>query len=454
MNKKTIACIFAALFLLLSLLPAVGMLLSRQSVSAANETLSQPPKLLNSAGKVNLSVLKDTTDYIADHFYLRNKLVNAWAELNAAVFKTSSEEQVLLGSDGWLFYASTLDDYMGRGLSDTELKRAASNLALIQESVESRGAKFLFTIAPNKNSLYPAHMPAFVPSSHETSNAEQILPYFSSEGIHYKDLFSVLRGRGEVLYYKTDSHWNEQGAALAADSILAAFGTDADYFDRDFPLSVQHKGDLYEMLFPTGNFTETAHLYDGFTHSTKGNPNGGNAMRIETANDNEEGTLLCWRDSFGISLYPYLADSFGRALFLRSSSYDLTEMDALQADHVLIELVERNLDWLIRYVPVMPAPARGIEQDERVIAERSVHVAVKEDSKHELVYVSGELDVPYNGESVFLLAGDAAFETFVTENDGRWSFHAYLSQEQSAKIESLCIKSDTALLSYPILVEN
>ena len=129
-------------------------------------------------------------------------------------------------------------------------------------------------------------------------------------------------------------------------------------------------------------------------------------------------------------------------------------MDALQADHVLIELVERNLDWLIRYVPVMPAPARGIEQDERVIAERSVHVAVKEDSKHELVYVSGELDVPYNGESVFLLAGDAAFETFVTENDGRWSFHAYLSQEQSAKIESLCIKSDTALLSYPILVEN
>ena len=56
MNKKTIAGVFAALFLLLSLLPAAGMLLSGQSVSAANETLSQPPKLLNPAGKVNLSV--------------------------------------------------------------------------------------------------------------------------------------------------------------------------------------------------------------------------------------------------------------------------------------------------------------------------------------------------------------------------------------------------------------
>ena len=54
MNKKTIAGVFAALFLLLSLLPAAGMLLSGQSVSAANETLSQPPKLLNPAGKINL----------------------------------------------------------------------------------------------------------------------------------------------------------------------------------------------------------------------------------------------------------------------------------------------------------------------------------------------------------------------------------------------------------------
>lgn len=454
MNKKTIACIFAALFLLLSLLPAVGMLISREGRAAANETLSSSPKLHNSDGKINLSVLGETTDYIADHFFLRSELVNAWAELNASVFKTSSEEQVVLGSDGWLYYASTLDDYMGIGMNEAERNRAAANLSLIREYVENRGAKFLFTIAPNKNSLYPAHMPSYVPWAHEQSDAERICPLITSAGIPYLDLFSVFHNREEVLYYKTDSHWNEQGAALAADSILAAFGTDADYFDRDFPLSVQHKGDLYEMLFPTGTFTETAHLYDGFTHSTKSNPNGGNAMRIETANDNEEGTLLCWRDSFGISLYPYLADSFGRALFLRSSSYDLTEMDALQADHVLIELVERNLDWLIRYVPVMPAPARGIEQDERVIAERSVHVAVKEDSKHELVYVSGELDVPYNGESVFLLAGDAAFETFVTENDGRWSFHAYLSQEQSAKLESLCIKSDTALLSYPILVEN
>lgn len=450
MNKKTIACIFAALFLLLSLLPAVGMLISREGRAAANETLSSSPKLHNSDGKINLSVLKDTTDYIADHFFLRSELVNAWAELNAAVFKTSSEEQVLLGSDGWLFYASTLDDYMGRGLSDTELIRAASNLALIQESVESRGAKFLFTIAPNKNSLYPAQMPAFVPSSHETSNAEQILPYFSSEGIHYKDLFSVLRGRGEVLYYKTDSHWTDRGAALAADSIIDAFEKSSAYYDKDFSLSTEHRGDLYEMLFPTGKGTETACSYAGFSYSTEGNPNGGNAMRIETANERAEGMLLCWRDSFGISLYPFLADSFGRAVFLRSSSYDLTEIDALQADHVLIELVERNLDWLIRNVPVMAAPQRKIEMSDASFSEQTVFAAGKIDGKHDLVYVSGELVFPYDGGAVYLCAGEASYEAFVTESSGKWFFHAYLAPEQSEGLDYLCVETDSALMCYSL----
>ena len=450
MNKKTIAGVFAALFLLLSLLPAAGTLLSGESVAAANETLSQPPKLLSSSGKVNLSVLMDTTDYIADHFYLRNELVNAWAELNAALFHTSSEEQVLLGSDGWLYYASTLDDYMGRGLNDTELKRAASNLSLIQEYVEICGAKFLFTIAPNKNSIYPAQMPSFVPSAHETANAERIQPYFTSMGIHYQDLFSVLRDRGEVLYYKTDSHWTDRGAALAADSILDAFGKRVDYYDIVFSVKTEHRGDLYEMLFPTGKGTENASAYADFVYTVEGNPNGGNAMRIETANEGAEGTILCWRDSFGISLYPYLADSFGQALFLRSSSYDLTEIDVLQADHVLIELVERNLDWLIRNVPVMAAPQREIDLKNAVVSDQTVFAAGKNDSKHNLVYVSGELPFPYDGGAVYLSSGKASYEAFLTESSGKWFFHAYLAPEQSNELELLCVETDSAMMCFPL----
>ena len=63
------------------------------------------------------------------------------------------------------------------------------------------------------------------------------------------------------------------------------------------------------------------------------------------------GNLLCYRDSFGILLFPYLADSYASAKFSRLVNYDLTA----SADHVAIELVERNLRYLIQNVPISGA---------------------------------------------------------------------------------------------------
>ena len=84
----------------------------------------------------------------------------------------------------------------------------------------------------------------------------------------------------------------------------------------------------------------------GFSFKLANDPNGGNALRIRSECDGQSGTLLCWRDSFGISLYPYLSDSFESAVFLRSSSYDLAEIEKTGAHTVLIEIAERNLPQL------------------------------------------------------------------------------------------------------------
>ena len=101
------------------------------------------------------------------------------------------------------------------------------------------------------------------------------------------------------------------------------------------------------MLFPTGSGSEESERYTpGFSFTLSGDPDGGNALKIRSSCAGETGTLLCWRDSFGISLYPYLADRYENAVFLRSASYDLDEIEKAGADTVLIELVERNLAQL------------------------------------------------------------------------------------------------------------
>ena len=344
---RFVRILWIVLFLALCLIPSVGMLFAGETKPSANEILSSRPVLVKRDGSINTDVLNDVTDYIADRFAFRKNLVTAWARLNASVFHSSAEPQVILGSDGWLYYEPTLDDYMGRSMSEEQLERAAAYLARLQQEAESRGARFLFTVAPNKNSLYGEHMPSYIPSDHASSNLERLKPYLMRYGVNYTDLFDVLSSEEETLYYRGDTHWTDRGAALAADALLEALDKPSAYFAGPFAAGEPHLGDLYEMLFPTGSEREESSTYvPGFSYTLSGDPNGGNALKISSACAGRGGTLLCWRDSFGISLYPYLADSFESALFLRSSSYDLGEIEKTRADTVIIELAERNLPQL------------------------------------------------------------------------------------------------------------
>ncbi len=346
-SKYCAQIVLITLFLVLSLLPILGMFVLGETQASANEVLASKPALVGRDGSMNAKVLNDFSDYIADRFAFRKQLVTAWAKMNAALFRTSAEEQVVLGTDGWLYYTPTLDDYMGRAMSVEELEAAAAYLVSLQKEVESRGATFLFTIAPNKNSLYGGNMPSYIPENHYGSNAEWLKPYLEEYGVNYADLFSVFSEREEVLYYRTDSHWTERGAALAADTLLDAAGKTSSYFSGPFAAGEPHLGDLYEMLYPTGKGREDSLSYaPGFGYRLAGDPRGGNAMKIVSSCDGREGILLCWRDSFGISLYPYLADSFSEASFLRDTSYDLAKIDETGADVVILEIVERNLSQL------------------------------------------------------------------------------------------------------------
>ena len=352
--KKKLSLFGVSLFLLLCLLPGLGMLFVGESPAAANEILSSPPKLQRTDGSFNWSVLSDFSDYFADRFAFGQQLVTVWSRLNAGLLRISAEEQVVLGRDGWLYYSDTLNDYAGLRLSDEELRRIAENLKAIQTYAESRGAQFLFTVAPNKNSLYPEHMPARFPSAHHSSNIRALEPLLQEAGVAYADLFPLF-SQERALYYKTDSHWTAQGAALAADRLLQAMGKPSAYADGGFAEDGLHSGDLYEMLYPAAGGAEPELVYTGrFSYTPRSDPRGGDAITIQTENPGANGRLLCWRDSFGSALYPYLADSFGEALFSRAVIYDFTHYDLQESDLVLIEIAERNLPRLAADCALFP----------------------------------------------------------------------------------------------------
>lgn len=333
--KNVCSKLYIALALCLCLLPSLGILAFGESGAAANERLTARPALQDPSGKANLQVLNDCADYLADHFALRQEMVTLWSSLQAKLLHSSSEEQVILGREGWLYYAPTLPDYTGQALPEEALEAIARRLAALQAEAEGRGAVFLFTVAPNKNSLYPDHMPGAFPAAHDRGNLARLLPYLERYGVNYLDLSAL-----PLPYYRTDTHWTAEGAAMAADAMLAALGRESGYAAGPFGEGGPRPGDLYEMLYPAGLGEEAEVLYLGaLDYTCEGDPNGGNAITIRTRGSGE-GRLFCWRDSFGIALYPYLADAFAETLFSRSTDYALPGEDY---DVIILELAERNL---------------------------------------------------------------------------------------------------------------
>ena len=216
MELKTKARLAMGSFLAACLIPSAGMLVLPEGTAAANQQLAAPPSLTLEDGSFNPEVFQEVTDYIADHFALRQELITADAALNAAVFHISAEEKVTLGREGWLFYAETVDDHLRTSpLTDRQLWAGAHTLGLIQEYVEARGGRLLFTVAPNKATIYPEYLPDVGKPLEGAGNLDRLIPLLEGEGIAYADLREPLQGENTFLYYRLDSHWNTLGAALA-----------------------------------------------------------------------------------------------------------------------------------------------------------------------------------------------------------------------------------------------
>lgn len=313
--KKTLSLIFTVLFLAVCLVPGLGLLLTGGADAAANEILPAAP-VIAADGDFNPDFLAETAAYVNGRFSFRLEGITAWAKLNAALFRTSTAENVLLGRDGWLFYAPTIHDYTGDApMTARELYCAARTLYLLQEYAENRGGDFLFTAAPNKNTLYPEYMPARTRLG-SVSDMDALYALLDEMGVSYLDLRDVFSQEAEPLYFKTDSHWNAKGAALAADALLAALSRESDYFSGTVSAGNTHRGDLYEMLYPAGKELEEDFAYaPGFSFTA--NTDNPDRVTITTESGVGTGALLCYRDSFGRNLYPYLAESFASAEFSR-----------------------------------------------------------------------------------------------------------------------------------------
>ena len=374
--------IYCILFFAICLCPSLGMLVTKQETSSENRQLSEFPSPKTEEGKINVEWLSQAGDYFQEHFAFRNELVTGNALLHGRLLETSTADGVIQGKNGWLYYKDSLDDYLGQDLlSDRSLFNIAHMLSMTQQALEEKGVNFLFTIAPNKNSLYGDNMPYYdkLKVSGQT-NRENLESWLKTEKVAYADLYQALMEEDEVLYHARDSHWNNKGAALAADVLMDALGKDHDSYEGEsYTVRRDYTGDLDTMLYPLASTADDEIYYDKeTTYATVEEIQSNFDPRITTVNPVKEGSLVMYRDSFGNALLPYMADAYANAYFSRGIPYQLMDVETHSADTVIIERAERFLPEMSQFPPVLTAKEISLTEDQELQgSDGAVDVKIK-----------------------------------------------------------------------------
>ena len=450
-KQKTVFKIaYIALALLICVTPFVCMSFARTDDTTENRRLAAFPALKTEEG-FNVDFLSQLGDYFEDHFAFRNRIV-ALDGKTQALFGVSNAETVVKGTGGWLYYTSTVPDYQRLNVfTDREAFNAAHNLALTRDYVEGSGARFVLTVAPNKNTLYPENMPYYYPAGAGETSIEKLAPLLEEYGIGYVDLFTLFRAQDETLYLQRDSHWNNKGALLAYNALADAAGKAHDtYASAGVTRKKDEIGDLGRMAYSVLAEPEWNYRYDIPQHYVYTTPQADvEAAYIVTENAEANGTLLMFRDSFGNTLIPLLAEAWGKACFSKATPYLLDLYIGLNApDTVIVEKVERNLADFAKDPPVFAAPEVTLSGEAQALETAgTVKTGQAEaDMRFMRVYGSTGTDLAY--DVVYVVVDCAAYEAFtVTTGTGDDGYTAFLPEEALAGAENIqiWIKADGRL---------
>lgn len=413
MKKNVLYRLYAAAFVGICLVPSALMPIAENDSTKEKRTLAEFPEITED-GKLNFGYFTQFESWFSDHMAFRQQLVNADGRVKAAVLGTSPNSKVIVGSDGWLYYSDTADSYLRLNtLSDRAINNMARDLELVNDFCVSNGSEFIFTVAPNKNSIYPEHMPFNYKPSDNRSNYERLAEALEGSGFWCDMKETLLSADSSIpLYHKTDTHWNNLGAYAAHVRLMEMLGHETCPSGTKWTTRDDRQGDLAAMIYPAEDAKDTQ-VYSDYEYGYQyiGRFSGLDDIDIRTSSEKGEGSLLMYRDSFGEAILPYMAEVYQNAEFSRALPYRIAPQPG---QTLIIELVERNLSYLITYAPFMAAPEAEIP-DAVSVEHSSSDVTCELAPNGAFMHIFGELPEDYySGSStrIFVTADGTTYEAF------------------------------------------
>ncbi len=307
-------------------------------------------------------------NYYADHFGGRSLLTRWYSKLWQLSGFIPPEADVIAGKQDWLFLGKIMpgytkyDDPIGdvmrnQPYSDHALKQLVNRMEQFRKKLQAHNIQYLFFIAPNKHSIYREYLPDYISPQAKFTATDQLLQYLQQHSqIDSIDMRPALMSAKEQqqLYFKTDSHWNDQGANIAQFEIM-------QWLQKQYPNQIKAEKYPSERFLPSGRLNGDLNRLLRQDHETEAfeqihfiskcqptpqinHLNPLNAHHFFCPKNQLD--ALIFGDSFLIALQPFLSREFRHSIFLLEKiSFDelLNIIEKNPPDIVIHEIVERAL---------------------------------------------------------------------------------------------------------------
>lgn len=347
--KKAIQTAFAVIFCaVLGLSFAVFNIFSKQLSmdSHENRLMTGLPQVLQSP----LAELPRNLDnFFVDNSPFRYQFVLLDAGLDYKLFGTSQSDQVLPGKDGWLFYkdgptaAQPMANYQGLDCindSNATLANASAALQILHDDLAENGCQLILDLTPSKDCIYREYMPDGYPIVNKQNRTDRMVEYLRLHTTvpvvwQYGTLRSQARLYPEwLLYYKTDTHWNNLGALVGLDGIFQAL---------DMPTLPPEQYPIAADGVTTGDMANVAALYAVLPPETYYTVPG-----YETLFEKDDRVVRVIGDSFSEAYMPYLEARFSGCWREHIDTFNPDIVNDPSCDILILEFNERSLDTMLR----------------------------------------------------------------------------------------------------------
>ncbi|MCI7223515.1 MULTISPECIES: alginate O-acetyltransferase AlgX-related protein [Fusobacterium] len=331
-----------------------------------NRNLSKKPSFIIE-NKINLNYGKEIEQWLNDHFFKREKILKFYKKLDRKLKNRVENEKVFMGKEKWLFYKgdNSIRNYQNIDLfTDEDLKLIVKNIKNRKKWLKKKGISYYLFIAPDKNKVYGEFYPNFIKKVNTIGRVEQLKESFNRnelEIIYPLERLLLEKTKSEdLLYYKTDTHWNSYGAFIGYEELLKVIKRDFVDIEeiKEKDLNISYKpylnGDLGKMLslnfnqYKKDNYKNIVIKNQEFEY-IKNNPRGEGIL----TKSNKKYKVLILRDSFMTDMHPYISQTFGEVNYIWTHDFNSFQklIEEYNPDIIIQEIVERYIFSLKKNQP-------------------------------------------------------------------------------------------------------